>query len=105
VARRAKRSLPVILSNLDDPGAFASISGETVDISEGGCRVVVQQRFPAGCDPTVTLELPNGETLVALAAILEEIHRTDGSCEYRLVFIEQDDGHREILADLVATAA
>ena len=105
VARRAKRSLPVILSNLDDPGAFASISGETVDISEGGCRVVVEQRFPAGCDPTVTLELPNGATLVALAAILEEIHRTDGTCEYRLVFIEQDDGHREILADLVATAA
>jgi len=106
VALRAKRTLPVVLSNLDDPrGAFASIAGETLDISEGGCRVVVARRFPAGCDPTVTLELPNGETLVALAAILEEIHRSDGRCEYRLVFIEPDDGHREILADLIATAA
>ena len=105
VARRAKRSLPVVLSNLDDPGAFASIAGETLDISEGGCRVLVDRRFPAGCDPTVTLELPGGETLVALAAILEEVRRPEGPYEYRLVFIEPDDGHREILAGLVATAA
>ena len=105
VAKRAKRTLSVVLSNLDDPGAFASISGETLDISEGGCRVLVERRFPAGCDPTVTLHLPNGDTLVALAAVLEELHRPDGRCEYRLVFIEPEDGHREILADLVGTAA
>jgi len=105
VTRRAKRSLPVVLSNLDEPGAFASIPGETVDISGGGCRVVVDRRFPAGCDPTVTLQLPDGQTLVALAAILEELSRSDGRCEYRLVFIEPEDGHREILARLVATAA
>lgn len=105
VTKRAKCTLPVVLSNLDDPGAFASISGETLDISEGGCRVVVDRRFPPGGDPTVTLHLPNGETLVALAAILEEVRRTDGQCEYRLVFIEPDDGHREILAELVTTAA
>jgi hypothetical protein len=109
-ASRAKLTVPVALSNLDDPdplggNAFASITGTTIDIGEGGCRVLVDRPFPAGCDPTVTLHLTQDETLIALAAVLEEQDRQDGLFEYRLVFIEQDDGHREQLAKFIANAA
>jgi hypothetical protein len=110
-ASRAKLTVPVALSNLDDPdpqragGGFASVIGETIDIGEGGCRVIVNAHFPSGCDPTVTLHLSEDETLVALAAVLEEQSRPDGRYEYRLVFIEQDDGHRDQLSKFIANAA
>jgi hypothetical protein len=108
---RARLTVPVALSNLDDPdpqvagGGFASVTGESIDLGEGGCRVVVNGRFPSGCDPTVTLHLTGEEVLVALAAVLEEQRRTDGRYEYRLVFIEQDDGHRDQLSKFIANAA
>ena len=110
-ASRAKLTVPVALSNLDDPdphvagGGFASVTGESIDIGEGGCRVVVNGRFPSGCDPTVTLHLSEDDVLVALAAVLEEQSRTDGRYEYRLVFIEQDDGHQDQLSKFIANAA
>lgn len=106
VAARARVIVPVALSNFDDPGIgeFASVTGESIDVGEGGCRVVVDGQFPPGCDPTVTLHLTAGETLVALAAVLEEQQRPDHRFEYRLVFIDQDDGHREQLAKFLANA-
>ena len=110
VAKRAKVTLPVALSNLDDTDAdaggdaFASVSGESVDIGEGGCRVMVNHRFPSGCDPTVTLSLSPDETLIALAAVVEEQPLPDGRYEYRLVFTDQADGHRDQLAKYLANA-
>jgi len=105
-APRARLRLPVVMSNFDDPanddhGAFASVVGETIDVGEGGCRVLVPRPFPHGCDPTVTLELPDGTTIVALAAVLQATATTDGRYEYRLVFLELDDVDRLRLADLV----
>ena len=108
VTPRAKLVLPVTVTNLDEPdpdsGVFVSSTGETIDLSEGGCRVVVERRLPRGCDPTVTLHISDKDTLVALSAVLEETKRSDGRWEYRLVFLEPDDGHREILASVVAAA-
>jgi PilZ domain len=110
-ARRAKVTVPVVLSNFDSPDpdaggeVFASVKGESIDVSEGGCRVVTERRFPPSCDPTVMLHLSPTEELVALAAVLEENPMADGRFEYRLVFIDPEDDHRERLARVVATAA
>lgn len=106
VAVRAQVAVPVVLSNFDDAGgAFASVPGQSIDIGEGGCRVVMNRRFPPGCDPTVSLRVSPSETVVALAAVLEEAPQPDGRFEYRLVFLEQDDGHRELLSKAIAHAA
>jgi len=108
VAARACVSVPVALSNLDGgPGGgveFSSVHGESIDIGEGSCRVVVDGRFPPGYDPTVALDLSSEDTVVALAAVLEEQERPDRRFEYRLVFIDQDDGHRDHLAKFLANA-
>jgi hypothetical protein len=106
-APRARLALPVVLSNFDDPsseepGAFASVIGETIDLGEGGCRVLMPKPFPSGCDPTVTLQLPSGETIVALAAVLQANATQDGRYEYRLVFLELEDVDRLRLAELIA---
>jgi hypothetical protein len=105
-APRARLTLPAVLSNFDDPseepGAFASVIGETIDVGEGGCRVMVPKPFPSGCDPTVTLQLPSGETIVALAAVLQANATPDARYEYRLVFLELEDVDRLRLAELVA---
>lgn len=105
-APRARLRLPLVMSNFDDPatddpGAFASVVGETIDIGEGGCRALMPRPFPNGCDPTVTLELVDGSTIVALAAVLQATATTDGRYEYRLVFLELDDVDRLRLAELV----
>lgn len=106
-APRARVRIPLVLSNFDDPtaedsGAFASVVGETIDVGEGGCRALVATPFPHGCDPTVTLEVPGGDPIVALAAILQANATSDGRFEYRLVFLEVDEVDRLRLADLVA---
>ena len=53
----------------------------------------------------MSLRVSPSETVVALAAVLEEQPQADGRFEYRLVFIEQDDGHRELLSKAIANAA
>ena len=109
-APRARLRLPLVMSNFDDPsgddpGAFPSVVGETIDVGEGGCRALLPKPFPHGCDPTVSLELPDGTTVVALAAILQATPTSDGRHEYRLVFLELDDVDRLRLADLVGETA
>ncbi len=104
-APRARVALAIVLSNFDDPGgdaagSFTSVVGTSIDVGEGGCRVVTARPFPTGCDPTVTLQLPTGEAVVALSAILQADH-TDEGHEYRLVFLELEDTDRLRLAELV----
>ena len=103
-ASRVALTVPVVLSNFDepaagDPSAFSSLGGESVDVGEGGCRVRVKDAFPEGCDPTVTLELPTGRTVVALAAISQAIPLPVGY-EYRLVFLSIDPADRAALGEL-----
>lgn len=105
-ASRVAITLPVVLSNFDEPApgdraSFASVSGETVDIAEGGCRVRVMDPFPEGCDPTVSLELPSGRTVVALAAVSQVLALPEGY-EYRLVFLSIDPADRAVLRRLAA---
>ena len=109
-APRARVNLPIVMSNFDDPatgdpGAFASLVGETIDLGEGGCRALMPKPFPSGCDPTVTLQLPTGETVVALAAVLQASATGDGRFEYRLVFLELEEVDRLRLAELIAEPA
>lgn len=108
-APRARLTIPVVLSNFDDPAtddpSFTSVVGQSLDVGEGGCRVVVPRPFPSGCDPTVTLQLPGGETVVALAAVLQAAAIQGGGYEYRLVFLEMEDLDRLRLAELVSTPA
>lgn len=105
-APRAQVRIPVVLSNFDDPsgdepGAFASVVGETLDVGEGGCRALLPKPFPLGCDPTVTLQIPSGDSIVALAAVLQAAATSDGRYEYRLVFLEMEDVDRLKLAELI----
>ena len=105
-APRARIAVPVVMSNFDDPssedaGKFSSVVGESLDIGEGGCRAIMPKPFPSGCDPTVTLQLPSGDTVVALAAVLQANATTDGRYEYRLVFLELEDVDRLRLAELI----
>jgi hypothetical protein len=104
-APRARVELPVVLSNFDDPGALVSVVGETIDIGEGGCRALLPKPFPSGCDPTVTIQLPSGETVVALGAVLQANVSSDGRYEYRLVFLELEDIDRLRLAELISAPA
>jgi hypothetical protein len=109
-APRTRIRIPVVMSNFDDPatddpGAFASLVGESIDIGEGGCRALMPKPFPHGCDPTVTLQVPGGDPIVALAAVLQANATSDGRYEYRLVFLELDDVDRLRLSDLVADSA
>jgi hypothetical protein len=104
-APRARVELPVVLSNFDEPGEMISVVGETLDVGEGGCRALLPKPFPSGCDPTVTLQLPSGETVVALGAVLQANVTTDGQYEYRLVFLELEDVDRLRLAELIAAPA
>lgn len=101
---RATVPLRAVLSNLDDPGALLSVVGQTIDLGEGGCRVRTDRPFPPGCDPTVTIHLPDGSTIVALSAILQARPAPAGF-EYRLVFLDLDDADRLRLAELVTHPA
>ena len=105
-APRARITIPVVMSNFDDPsaedsGSFSSLVGESLDIGEGGCRALMPKPFPSGCDPTITLQLPSGETVVALGAVLQANATSDGRYEYRLVFLELEDVDRLRLAELI----
>ena len=101
---RTRLVLSAVLSNFDDPGAMVNVVGETVDLGEGGCRVRTSRSFPSGCDPTVTVDLPGGETFVALGAILHAT-ASEGGFEYRIVFLEIDDEDRAKLAQAVRQPA
>ena len=109
-APRARITVPVVMSNFDDPsaedsGTFSSLVGESIDVGEGGCRALMPKPFPSGCDPTITLQLPSGETVVALGAVLQANATNDGRYEYRLVFLELEDVDRLRLAELVNAPA
>ena len=101
---RVKTELKAVLSNLDEPGEMVSVVGSTVDIATGGCRVRTSKSFPAGCDPTVSIDLPDGETIVALSAILQSESR-GSEWEYRLVFMDLDDEQLAKLSDYVLRVA
>lgn len=97
---RRRLDVPVTLTAFDGPGAVVSTLGHTVDLSSGGCRVVTDEPFPFGCEPTVSLRF-DGTTVVARAAILERRPDPAGYA-YRLMFTDIDLEDRVRVAELVA---
>ncbi|MGH9149593.1 MAG: PilZ domain-containing protein [Acidimicrobiales bacterium] len=102
-APRVRASYPVVMSDLDSSAEPVSVLGETVDIGTGGCRVTTRQPFPPGSDPTVSIRLPNGDTVRALAAIVQASARVE-QWEYRIVFLSLEEGDRDRLAELASRA-
>ncbi len=100
---RARVTLPVTLSDVESGEPPLSITGETVDVGPGGCRVRTAMPFPAASDPTVSLHLPEGEAIVAPAAVLQ-MQAVMGQWDYRLVFMSLDDDSRRRLLGLVTAA-
>lgn len=99
-ARRGSVEVPACLTAFDGPGAVVSTLGHTVDLSSGGCRVVTEEPFPVGSEPTVSLRLDDGTTVLARAAILER-RRVPEGFHYRLMFTDIDLEDRIRVAALV----
>lgn len=97
---RAQVSLPVRL--VDTEGTFGVTSGETVDISVGGVRALVDGPLPGGFETTLWLDLTDRalvcEALVAGGGVV-----ADG-WEYRLAFRNLGPEDVATLERLVASA-
>jgi c-di-GMP-binding flagellar brake protein YcgR len=87
---RTRIELRAALTAFEGDSDFASVVGRTVDIGPGGCRVRTEKQFPPGNDPTVTIQLPDGDTLALFAQVLQ-VQADDGAFEYRLAFMDVDD--------------
>jgi hypothetical protein len=94
-APRLRGAFPVALGAFDGPDEYVSVAGETVDLSAGGCRVLVDEPLPAGAQPTVCIQL--SEPVVAMARILED-HREGSRWEYRLAFEDIEEPDRRKLS-------
>lgn len=101
---RSRITLPVCLVDLDgQDGTMTTVCGHTIDIGPGGAHVWLPEAFPGGCDPTVSLTLPDGHRVVVLATVLQVLDVEIG-VEYRLVFRGVDEPAAAALNRL-ATAA
>jgi hypothetical protein len=92
--------VPASMTAFDGPGAVVSTVGRTIDLSCGGCRLVTDEPFPLGSEPTVSLRF-DGATVLARAAIIERV-RDGGAFHYRVMFTDLDDEDRALLDKLVA---
>jgi hypothetical protein len=76
------------------------VAGRTLDIGMGGLRVETSVPFSAGTTVRLTLMLPDGAPLVALATVVASDAR-NGSFEQRLAFDQLDDLDTNNLAALL----
>jgi c-di-GMP-binding flagellar brake protein YcgR len=97
-APRARIELRAAMTAFEGDSDFASVVGSTIDIGPGGCRLRTDKQFPPGNDPTITLQLPTGDTLALLGQILQV--QADGDAfEYRIAFMDvEDDDAEKLLA-------
>jgi hypothetical protein len=103
---RARVGLPVALSAFDQSGDFSSVTGDTLDLGSGGCRVITNRPFVRGVDPTLSITMPEGPPVVVLAEVLERVPDDHGDrTEYRLRFLTVDDDDLVRLKALVASTA
>src|SRR5262249_21232016 len=82
---RVQVQLPVGLGVGDTATEAAVLSGETVDLSTGGCRVMTDRPWPTEADPVVTIDLPDGDEVRTQARVVTVDLNGDG-WEYRLAF-------------------
>jgi hypothetical protein len=97
---RVQVQLPVRLG-VGDQEEVSVLSGETVDLSTGGCRVMTDRPWPTEADPVVTIDLPDGELVRTQARVVTVDLNGDG-WEYRLAFPGIDESNTERLNRLVA---
>lgn len=98
-AHRVRLTLPVRLGAAREE---MILTGETVDLSTGGCRVMTDRPWPDDREPVLSIDLPDGAAMVAEAKVVT-VDLTGGGWEYRLSFangIAEDD--RQRLSRLVA---
>ena len=103
IPRRAARlaaTIPIGLAGFDHLGSFVSASGETIDLSAGGCRVKVDAPLPNHGPAALMVPIDDGVPIVALAAIKEETQRRR-VWEYRLSFLRITEDDAERLTELV----
>jgi len=94
---RALVTLPVRLS----VAAGTSLTGETIDVSAGGCRVTTAHPWADDSDPDVWIDMPDGEALITPARVVTS-DLTGGGWEYRLSFPAIAESDRDRLTRLVA---
>ena len=99
-APRVRLTLPVRLRPAEQPDKMV-LTGETLDLSTGGCRVMTDRPWPEDSEPVLTIELPDGEPMVTEARVVT-VDLTGGGWEYRLSFRGIGDGDRQRLSRLVA---
>ncbi len=100
-APRARVALPVRMMTLSDPPAASLVTGQTIDLSTGGCLVTTDHPWPEEHDPMLSIDLPDGEALVTQARVVT-VDLTGEGWEYRLSYPDIEDGDRERISRLVA---
>lgn len=102
VQRRKTRRVDIDLPcSLTAPEAV--VKGHTLNVSAGGCRVQTDRMFPSVDEPIVSLQLADGETVVAVAYVVARAKDGD-TWDYRLMFTDIDPGDRDRLAHLAEAA-
>jgi hypothetical protein len=106
VERVQRRAAPRVLVTLPvrlrpSERAPALVTGETVDVSAGGCRVATDRPWPQESDPVISIDLPDGEPVVTQAKVIT-VDLTGEGWEYRLAFPGIAETARDRLARLVA---
>jgi hypothetical protein len=77
------------------------VLGHTVDVGPGGCHVVTDRAYDISSDPTVTLKMPDGAQVVALARVVGASRDNRGSHHYRLVFAALEANDARVITKLV----
>ncbi len=98
-APRARLTLPVRMG-MWERAVPTIVSGETIDVSVGGCRVTTDRPWPDDSDPVLSIDLPDGGAVVTPARVITVDLSGDG-WEYRLAYPTMAGDDRERLSRLV----
>jgi len=100
--QRARVRLPLRL--IDTDGDFRVLVGETVDLSVGGVRVLVDGPLTGALRATVQLELAEGPALLCEARVAGG-GAVEAGWEYRLTFADLEVEEEEALEQVVLRAS
>ena len=87
------------IAGFSDNGSFVATTGETVDLSAGGCRVRVADQLPDDTAAAFVVPIEGEAPVIAVASIKEESKRRQG-WEYRLAFMRISAEDSDRLVDL-----
>jgi hypothetical protein len=99
-APRVRLALPVRMG-MGERAVPTIVSGETIDLSTGGCRVTTDRPWPDDSDPVLSIDLPDGGAVVTPARVITVDLSGDG-WEYRLAYPAMEGDDRDRLSRLVA---